>query len=75
MTWLGLIWAMNLFGVAATHARQVLASTGRRRWFAHLQPMPFEHAFRMARTTGVGFMIFSLLWVLAGVLEFTRGDG
>ena len=72
--WLGLIWAANLFGVAAEHSRQILAGNAGRRWF-QTRSMPFEHVFRSARLTGAGIMVFSLLWVVAGIVEFAGGAG
>ncbi len=68
--WLGLIYAANVFGVATEHARQIVAS----RWqLSRVRTTPFDQVVRIGRITGVAFMIFSLLWVVAGILEIARG--
>jgi hypothetical protein len=72
--WLGLVWAANLFGVAAEHARQILASNKSRWRFIEVR-MSFDRLVRNARIFGVVFMVFNLVWVVAGILEFTRGNG
>jgi hypothetical protein len=37
--------------------------------------MSFDRLVRNARIFGVVFMVFNLIWVVAGILEFTRGNG
>lgn len=67
LTFVGLVWAANLFGVADEHARRIARSSFRRE-------LPVEEATRdrailLGRyVAGVGFMLFGLVFIVSGVL-------